>query len=253
MSIKVSVHSITVIDKDKKNKPNVLWIHGIGGTAALSFVCSGIIEKLAKDFNIYAIDLPGFGRSTIDIANDNLKKWNCGMIEEFFNEIIHRYIKSKNLKQVYLVSHSFGSFISVNYANKYPDSFEKMLICNSAGMFPLLGKEGTFVSIIFKYGLPISVLRSLGLFGFFLLNMLSFLIEDKTKAFYWYYVQSSPMNLSDTFVSKFIYLSFYSAKWIEPNFLKLLNLRIPVSLCYSEKDFIIPYHQGWFLSFKAGT
>lgn len=55
----------------KPEKPVLFWLHGAGGTAMLSFGISGIIDRLADDYDIYALDLPGFGRSTIDWPNKN--------------------------------------------------------------------------------------------------------------------------------------------------------------------------------------
>jgi hypothetical protein len=59
------IHSVIARSK-LAELPNLVWLHGVGGTATLSFVLSGVIDKLANGFNIYAFDLPGFGRSTAD-------------------------------------------------------------------------------------------------------------------------------------------------------------------------------------------
>ena len=50
----------------KPSKPVLFWLHGAGGSAILSFGISGIIDRLVDDYDIYALDLPGFGRSTIE-------------------------------------------------------------------------------------------------------------------------------------------------------------------------------------------
>ena len=54
------------INIEINQKPVLLWLHGAGGTAALSFGLSGIIDRLGEEYDIYALDLPGFGRSTIN-------------------------------------------------------------------------------------------------------------------------------------------------------------------------------------------
>lgn len=51
--------------KKKKKKDVLLWLHGAGGTATLSFGLSGVIDRLGGEYDIYALDLPGFGRSKI--------------------------------------------------------------------------------------------------------------------------------------------------------------------------------------------
>jgi hypothetical protein len=64
----------------KPEKPVLFWLHGAGGTAMLSFGISGIIDRLADDYDIYALDLPGFGRSTIDWPNKNSLRDATGII-----------------------------------------------------------------------------------------------------------------------------------------------------------------------------
>ena len=62
-------------ERDSKilEKPALLWLHGAGGTATLSLGISGIIDRLVDEYDIYALDLPGFGRSTIHWNNDKTK------------------------------------------------------------------------------------------------------------------------------------------------------------------------------------
>jgi hypothetical protein len=60
-----NIHSLVIVSSVNTNpKPTLLWLHGVGGTGAMSIVLSGIADKLAHHFDIYAVDLPGFGRST---------------------------------------------------------------------------------------------------------------------------------------------------------------------------------------------
>ena len=63
---------IKLEDKIKENlkpsKPVLFWLHGAGGTAILSFGISGIMDRLVDDYDVYALDLPGFGRSTIECS-----------------------------------------------------------------------------------------------------------------------------------------------------------------------------------------
>ena len=72
------IHSIiarsTRLPKNSSLRPNLVWLHGVGGTATLSFVLSGIIDRIVDDFNVYAVDMPGFGRSTADQS----LKWSTG-------------------------------------------------------------------------------------------------------------------------------------------------------------------------------
>jgi hypothetical protein len=65
----VSIHSLVVEKKipgRSQNVPNLLWIHGVGGTAAMSLVMSGVADRIAGDFKIFAIDMPAMGRSQVE-------------------------------------------------------------------------------------------------------------------------------------------------------------------------------------------
>lgn len=52
--------------KSASSKPALLWLHGLGGTAMLSLGVTGIIDLLIDDYDVYALDLPGLGRSIIE-------------------------------------------------------------------------------------------------------------------------------------------------------------------------------------------
>ena len=63
-TIHVDLHSIIATSGSSKGKPKLIWFHGVGGTALISFGLSGVLDRLVATYDIYAIDLPGFGRST---------------------------------------------------------------------------------------------------------------------------------------------------------------------------------------------
>jgi pimeloyl-ACP methyl ester carboxylesterase len=61
------------IELCEEGKPALLWIHGIGSSAALSFGITGVIDRLLDTYDIYALDLPGFGRSTAPVELKRMK------------------------------------------------------------------------------------------------------------------------------------------------------------------------------------
>ncbi len=239
--IKSNIHSLVITNKKKIKKPTLIWIHGIGGTSTFSFILSGLGEKLVEDFDIHAIDLPGFGRSTLEFNNYNKNELNT-----LFSEILKEYIEINKLNDIYLVSHSYGCHVSINFIHKYPTYVNKLLLCNPAGIFPLLGTYGSYVSVLFKFGIPMFIIRLLNMFGLFLFNVVGLFSKNKSKLFYWYYVQS--LSYCDYFVSKFIDYSIFKARWNYPTINKLIDVKIPISLIYTNNDIIIPDHQGWMIS-----
>lgn len=85
------------------------------------------IAELAKNFKVYAIDLPGSGLSTrINFATSNLETAWVKTVEEF--------IKALNLKSVSIIGHSFGGWIGIKIAARLPSKINKLILVNSIGI-----------------------------------------------------------------------------------------------------------------------
>lgn len=82
----------------------VLFLHGwcIDGT-----YWKKQVEYFSKDYNVYAIDLPGFGKSKAERTN-----WT---IEEYANDVI-AFIDTMNLKNVVIIGHSMAGEIMLQTA-----------------------------------------------------------------------------------------------------------------------------------------
>ena len=149
------VHSViinSVASTSRRSKKTIVWLHGVGGTGTISFILSGIANKLVDDFDIYCIDLPGFGRST---TPSSYKHATQSEIEEMMSSVIHEYIVRKGkafppgnmyislsirihsftfmflflrtsveLSDVFLIGHSFGAFHALNVAFKSQEAEE---------------------------------------------------------------------------------------------------------------------------------
>lgn len=115
--ISVELHSIigTAINSEysSNNKNNILWIHGVGGTATMSFVKSGVLGRLVDEFNVFALDLPGFGRSTLPPSCIHMSEIEY---EELLMETILKYIQVKKLSKVFIMGHSFGAYHALTFA-----------------------------------------------------------------------------------------------------------------------------------------
>ena len=112
------VHSLIVkshVESKVAVKPVLLWLHGTGGTAAISFAKSGIMGRLATDYDIYAVDLPGFGRS---VAPQELKLASERQLTKAIVAVLRKYIIEKDLSSVHIAAHSFGGFLAVHLAHE---------------------------------------------------------------------------------------------------------------------------------------
>lgn len=100
----------------------LLVIHG-GGNSARSWIKN--IEELAKNYTVYAPDLPGFGRSQSMDGDYFIPE-----LVEFVNDFSHEL----GLKKFHLVGHSLGGGIALSYALKFPHKLKKLVLVSSMCM-----------------------------------------------------------------------------------------------------------------------
>ncbi len=84
------------------------------------------IEELSKRFKVYALDLPGAGRST----RINFTEMDP---DETLVQPVSEFIKQKGLGPVYLVGHSVGGWVALKMAIDHPEQVSKLLLVNSLG------------------------------------------------------------------------------------------------------------------------
>ena len=137
-------------------------IHG-GGGGVNSWQSS--LEELSRHYTVYAPDLPGFGHS--QSRND---RFQLSEYVEFMNEFVH----TLGLRRFHLIGHSLGGGIALQFALKFPQKIEKLVLVSS--MF--LGKEialwARFLSSssCFRYvgKAGLSVIRTIGWVARFFCN-----------------------------------------------------------------------------------
>lgn len=49
--------------KPGTDKPILVWFHGVGSSAMTSCLCNGLMDRLVNHYDVYAIDIPMWGRS----------------------------------------------------------------------------------------------------------------------------------------------------------------------------------------------
>lgn len=103
----------------------LVLVHGYGGQAKKWL---NAIAVLSEKYTVYAPDLPGFG--------DSQPLDGTYYIPELV-EFIEDFVAELGLKEFYLVGHSMGGGIAVNYALKNPARIIKLVLVDSL----CLGKE----------------------------------------------------------------------------------------------------------------
>lgn len=107
---------------ENKDNPIVLYLHGGPGTPMLQFVTYlEEDERLEKDFTVCYWDQRGSGMTyskTTDPSTMTVEQ----MVED--TKVVTEYLK-KRFKQdkIYLIGHSWGSYLGVKVAEKYPKDY----------------------------------------------------------------------------------------------------------------------------------
>ncbi|MBD2341024.1 alpha/beta fold hydrolase [Calothrix sp. FACHB-156] len=111
--------------EQQMQRPPLLLVHGFG---ASTDHWRKNITGLCQDFQVFAIDLLGFGRSAkpkLDYSGD---LWR-DQLHDFINEII--------AQKAVLVGNSLGGYACLCVAAQYPDSTAGVVLLNSAGPFSI--------------------------------------------------------------------------------------------------------------------
>ena len=118
-------------------------IHGGGGDAR---TWKYNIAELAEKYTVYAPDLPGYGGSQ-PLDGDYY-------IPEL-SDFVDKFARSLGLERFYIIGHSLGGGIALNYTLKFPQKIKKLVLVSSL----CLGREIAFWVRLFS--LP-ALIRSLG-------------------------------------------------------------------------------------------
>ena len=90
------------------------------------------LKALAEQFTVYALDLPGAGRSSrVDYATLD--------VEEDLLAVVENFIALKRWKRVSIVGASIGGWIAVKIALRHPEIVHKLVLVNSVGFADYMG------------------------------------------------------------------------------------------------------------------
>ena len=212
---KLHVHNIRAWRGVTQSQATVLMVHGTAGSAMSAI---DTVDRLTSKFTVHMIDLPGFGRS---LAPRTLLGMSNPMVIHFYVDVLREYISKLAAGPVCVLAHSFGGFLAIALADRYPDLVERLVLVSPAGVFPTLGVRGAYWAVFFKLSLPQSLMRLLGDLGTFMRAWLP------TQALYDLLLLSSPHGFADRFVGRFISCTSRPC-WTLPAVHTLLGLSMPI-------------------------
>jgi pimeloyl-ACP methyl ester carboxylesterase len=106
---------------DEGKRPVVL-VHGLSDT---SQTWSKLAPALACDRRVYALDLPGHGRSARPDASYDAS---------WYTDIVSEWIRSLGLEEFDLVGHSFGGGLSMKVMTELPGRVRRLALIAPAGL-----------------------------------------------------------------------------------------------------------------------
>ena len=101
---------------------DVVLLHG-WGSALDTF--DAIVSVLEKNFTVYKLDFPGFGKS-----EPPKSVWGVNEYTSF----IEKFIQLNNILNPIIIGHSFGGRVALLYASR--NEVKKLILFNSAGIRP---------------------------------------------------------------------------------------------------------------------
>ena len=107
----------------KRGAEPIILIHGLSRNGARDW--AQVIPALASSYDVYAVDLPGFGDS--DKGNHLYSPSNyVRVLDALFGERLKR--------PATLIGHSMGGVIALAYAAAYPDRVRRLIVADVAGV-----------------------------------------------------------------------------------------------------------------------
>ena len=103
------------------SKKNIIFIHGWGLS---SKIFEPIVNLLGNDYEIYSLDLPGFGKTPIE------KK----MTLKDYAEFVYEFLKKNQIKDSIIIGHSFGGAVAAKFSLLYPNEISKLILVSASAI-----------------------------------------------------------------------------------------------------------------------
>lgn len=105
----------------------IVLIHGLGQVGFEDWL--NVIPELEKNYHVLALDLPGFGRSSI--PKGRYSPTNYAKVIAWLTD---KYAKKNGKRKTTIVGHSMGGAVALRYASQFPNQIEKLILVDVAGI-----------------------------------------------------------------------------------------------------------------------
>jgi pimeloyl-ACP methyl ester carboxylesterase len=107
----------------RRDAEPVVLVHGIGQDGARDW--RYVIQALAENYDVWALDLPGFGASD---------KGNQLYSPDNYTRVLEAVVGRRVGRPFALIGHSMGAAVSLDYAATYPKRVERLILVDMVGM-----------------------------------------------------------------------------------------------------------------------
>lgn len=139
---------IAYVDEGSKEHPTIVMVHGWGGYIKNWY---STIDELSKDYRCIALDLPGYGLSSMKYYEQEQDYL------QFFASIIDEFCSGLNLNEVVLLGHSMGGQISMIATLNEPKWLKALVLAAPAGFETFSEAEA---NLLIQYARPEAIMNS---------------------------------------------------------------------------------------------
>jgi 4,5:9,10-diseco-3-hydroxy-5,9,17-trioxoandrosta-1(10),2-diene-4-oate hydrolase len=193
-------------------------IHGGGGDARTWW--KNIVE-LSEKYTVYAPDLPGYGGS---------EPLNGDYYIPELSAFLGSFAGNLGLEKFYLVGHSMGGGVALDYALKSPQKIKKLVLVSSL----CLGREIALWVRLMSFP---ALLRSIGALTITVLKSIKWLVEHLNPAEFIMPLSPASMTIGGNITT------FKQQKLVLEN--RLAEIAVPTLLVWGAKDPIVPVRHAY--------
>ncbi|PJE76130.1 hypothetical protein COV04_01205 [Candidatus Uhrbacteria bacterium CG10_big_fil_rev_8_21_14_0_10_48_11] len=145
------------------NRPWIILLHGLSSNHTTW--CLVVVSLRAKHYNTLLVDLRGHGYS------DKTRRRHLYSFSRF-SEDLNQVVQVESVDNFILVGYSFGGFVALDYALRYPKSVRGLLLISTSYVNPFVARGLTLFSYVVS----------------FFLNGIAYLLLWQRRRQYHYYV-----------------------------------------------------------------
>jgi len=125
--------AINYLEAGKSNNQTIVLLHGLGNR---STTWEEQLSKLSSHFHVIAWDAPGYGDS-FDPSP---------VYKDFseFSDTLKEFVESLDLSNFYLVGHSMGAAIAIDFSYRFPDKVQKLILADPTRGSAFISEEKSY-------------------------------------------------------------------------------------------------------------